>query len=838
MVQMLEKKSSLLGRVLAVEPTPRVERLRQRYFDRKLVASIDRDRIEVRVMEETEGEPMAIRKAKVFAAVVRELPINILSDELLVGWFDPMPESCPLPVKIDPTLEERLDTLSTRERNPISISHEQKKQLKEEIIPYWRGKGRWERSRMSSVHDELLPPEVRRSIGGLRAARVFDEAGKRKSRVSGLFGAMGTMGGTHVGHFVADNEKVLEKGFLGIKKEAAERLGRVDLADPEELRKIPFLKAVIIVMEAAAEIGTRFAANARGLAADEQDAGRKSELLKIAEVCDRVPAGPARTFYEALQSVWFIHILHWWETRETAAISPGRVDQYLYPYYESDVREGRMTRKEAQELIDCFLFRFSWFVYYSATTPEGYTSTALNGAAHHIDVGGLRGDGSDATNDLSYMFLEGMMHTRLTEPNFGVLVHSKTPEAFLIKACQLAALGAGHPMFLNHDDIVANLLGRGTIGGPPVTLALARESGAIGCNEPAVPGMDSGYTVGHGVSLAQVLELVLTNGWSRHHRRRLGAKTGDPRQFKSFGEVQAAFRKQLSWLADKASTATNIGERLLAEMDPTAYQSALIADCIENGTSREAGGARYNFGTFFGTNGVPDVGDSLTAIRKLVFDEERITMGDLCDALDDDFEGRENLRRLLLSAPKFGNDDDYADEQTVWAMQTFCQEVAKHRNTRGGYRMPVLIPLTGYVTGGAVIGALPSGRRAGEPLADSISPTRGNDLNGPTAVLKSVGKINNAEVFAGQTLNMRLDPSAFNDDYGFKRLADFIRTLVDQKIHHVQFTVVSSDTLRAAQEEPSQHKDVMVRVAGYVAPFVELPRAVQDSVIARTEHSL
>jgi formate C-acetyltransferase len=840
MVQVSESKSSLLGRVLTIEPTPRVERLRERYFNRKLVASIDRARIEVRVMKETEGEPMIIRRAKVFAAVVRELPINIHSDELLVGWFDPMLDNCTLPVKNDPTLEERLDTLSTRERNPISISEEQKRELRDEIIPYWRGRGKWERSRISSIHDELLPPDVRRAMAGHLSSRLrlFDETNERSSKASRLISTTGIMGGTHVGHFVADNEKVLKKGFLGIRKEAEERLNRLDLTDPEELRKIPFLKAVIMAMKAASEIGKRFAARARELAADEQDAVRKSELLKIAEVCDQVPANPARTFYEALQSVWFIHILHWWETRETAAISPGRIDQYLYPYYESDMREGRITKEEAQELIDCFLFRFSWYVNYSATTPEGYNVLALFGAAHHVDVGGLGADGSDATNELSYMFIEGMMHTRLTEPNFGVLVHSKTPEDFLIKACQLCALGGGHPMFINHDDLVANLLARGTIGGPPVTLELARKSGAIGCNEPSVPGMDSGYTVGYGVLLPQLLELVLGNGQSRYHQRRLGLKTGDPRQFKSFEEVQEAFRKQLSWMAEKVTIATNIGERLMAEMTPTAYQSALIADCIEKGICREAGGARYNFGTFFGTNGVPDVGDSLTAIRKLVFDEKKITMGELCDALDNNFEGREELRQMLLNAPKFGNDDDYADEQTVWTMHVFCQEVMKHKNTRGGYRMPVLIPLSGYVAAGAVVGALPSGRRAGEPLSDSVGPTRGTDMEGPTAVLKSVGKLNNAEVFAGQTLNMRLDPSVFNDDYGCKRLADFIRTFVDQKIHHIQFTIVTSDTLRAAQKEPVQYGDLMVRVAGYVAPFVGLPKVIQDTIIARTEHGL
>jgi len=816
MVQTIEKKEILLDRVLTIQPTQRVERQRQRYLDRKLVYTIDRDRIEVRIMKETEGEPRVTRKAKIFAAIVRELPIDIFPDELIVGWYDPIPNNCPLPVRCDPELEDYLDTIDSRERNPIFITEEQKREIREEIIPYWKGKGNWERTRLNPSHYDPVPPDFPPE----------------------LWYYVQAMKAWHVGHFIPNNEKVLKKGFLGIKKDAEKRLARIDKTNPEEVQKIPFLEGVIMAMEAAAEIGKRFAARARELAEEEVDTKRKAELLKIAEVCDWVPANPARTFYEAIQSIWFSQILHYWEARDCASISPGRMDQYLYPYYEADIREGRITIEKVQELIDCFLLRPNWFLY-SLNTPTGYLLTDTAGIAQHIDVGGLKADGTDATNELSHMILEGMIHTRLVEPDVGILVHSKTPEDLLIKACQLCALGTGHPEFLNNDIIIVNLLGRGILGGPSITLEVARKASAMGCAEPSLAGMDSGYCTSTYIqTLPGVLESVLTNGRKGWSEGLIGPQTGDPRNFRSFDELLEAYRKQLVWAFELETISTNIGERLMAEFDPTVYQSALVEDCIEKGISKEAGGARYNFGPFISAIGAPDVGDSLTAIKKLVFEEKKITMDQLCDALEKNFEGYDDLRQMLLKLPKFGNDNDYADEQTAWVMRTFSQEAIKQKNTRGGHKIPVNIPLSSYVRGGWPIGALPSGRLAGEPLSDSIAPTLGSDVNGPTAVLKSVGKVDTAEVFAGVSLNMRLDPLIFEDDYGFKRMADLIRTFVDQKIHHIQFNVVSSDTLKAAQKEPDKYKDLMVRVAGYVARFVELPETVQDTIIARTVHGL
>jgi pyruvate formate-lyase/glycerol dehydratase family glycyl radical enzyme len=826
MLQKVKEEIPALEDVMATAPSARFNRLRADYLSPEWVASIDRERVEVEVLKATEGEELVLRKAKVFAAIVREVPVEVFEDELIVGWFDYEAHGCALPVKGDPGLDSRLDILTSRERNPVTITEEQQRILREEIMPYWRGDGKHLLRRNSALYDNPPLPEIRELM-------YFDGS----QRPNGIINSSRQKGG-HVGHTIANHQKVLDKGFLGMKKEAEDRLARLDRSDPEELKKAPFLNGVIIAMEAAAEIGGRFADRARALAETESDPVRREELLAIAKVCDRIPAHPAKTFHEAIQVTWFIHILHWWETRDTAAISPGRVDQYLYPFYRRDLEEGRITEAGAQELIDAFLLRFSRYRAAAIAEPSGQLGEALWGNTHHIDVGGYKPDGTDATNDLSYMFIEGMMHCRMQEPNFGILVHSNTPESLLIKACELCSLGAGHPMFLNNDAIITSMLSRGTLGGPPITLELARKASAFGCNEPCVPGMDSGFAICISAPAIQAFELTLRNGIRKKYNRQEGPITGDPKSFETFEEFRAAFEEQVSWLVEKTSIAQNLIEPLIAEFDPTVFQSALIDDCVEKGICREAGGARFNFGPFTSLIGSADIGDSLAAVKKLLYEDKTVTWDELMDALDNNFEGHEALRQKLLDVPKFGNDDDYADEQTAWVRHVYAQETIKHKNTRGGHRVPFEIPLGGYVAAGARVGALPSGRLAGQPLADSCGPTMGSDLNGPTSIIKSVGKVNNAEIYGGQTLNLRLDPDIFEDKMGSKRMADFIRTFIDLKLHHVQINIVSSDILRAAQEDPKNHRDLMVRVAGYVAQFVELPRNVQDTIIARSEHKL
>jgi len=445
-------------------------------------------------------------------------------------------------------------------------------------------------------------------------------------------------------------------------------LDGLDLSEPEDLKKAIFLEGVVIAMKAACQIGRRFADRARELADVEENARRKAELKEIAEICNRVPANPARTFHEALQSYYFASFLLVWETAQAVGYSQGRMDQYLWPYYETDIREGRITKEKAQEIIDCYILK-------------------LNQAsdAGSIGVGGVKSDGSDATNELSYMLIEAMMHTRLLNPYFTVLVHGKTPYDLLIKAAQLTSLGTGHPQYLNSDVMVAQALARGTMGGPSVTLEDARSAANVGCLEVAIPGKDSGYLYIGVNDLASALELALNNGIRRIDGRKTGAETGDPRHFASFQEIQKAYRKQLAHIRGNTQRAGVLLEQKIVNLSPTVYESALIDDCIEKGLCREEGGAHYNFNTGVVASGSTDAGDSLAAIKKL---------------------------------------------------------------------------------------------------------------------------------------------------------ADMIRVFADQKVYHVQINVVSSDTLRAAQKAPKEHRDLVVKVAGYNAFFTQLSKALQDSIIARTEHRL
>lgn len=806
MVQVLERDKSLRDRVITIKPTTRVERLRHRYLATKNKAKIDILRIVTRIWKETEGEPLVTRRAKAFAATVRGVPVNIYPDELFVGWLFHEPRATEV-VPWGYGSADELDTLSTREYTPFLINEEDKRELRDEIFPYWK----------AQHYSPPVPPELKRA--GITA-------------IGGI---------PYLPHYTVNYEKVLKKGLLGVKKDAEERLARLDLTALDDIKKLLFLEGVVMALEAAAEIGGQFATRARELAAIEKNSQRKTELLKIAEVCSQVPAHPARTFYEALQSIWFVHMMLGWEVYFHGGASPGRVDQYLYPYYEADIREGILTKEAAQELLDCWFMRYSQMFTLQSADAARYMSNHTSG--HDITVGGFKADGNDGTNELSYMFIEAMMHTPgMVEPTLVLLVHSRTPEDLLIKACQLTSLGGGYPQFINADLMVDNLLARGDLGGPPVTLEIVREFGTTnGCHHACLQGMESGWGVPraagvHPLTLPAALEYVLYNGVRQFDKREIGLKTGDPRHFKSFAEFRAAFEKQVAWLVKGQSIVTNIGE--ITALQPTLFTSALTEDCIEKGKPREQGGARYSIGLGGNLLGSVDIGNSLTAIKKLVFDEKKVTMDQLLKALDKNFEGYEDTGKMCLEAPKFGNDDDYADEQVAWVTHIVAAEANKYKTTYGGRMFPTLTPLSSFVPAGLLVGALPSGRLAGLPLSDALSATVGSDLKGPTAVLKSAGKINNAEVSLGSTLNLKFDPVVFEKEDGFRRLADLIRVFVDQKVDQVQFNVVSANTLKAAQREPDKYNDLVVKVAGYNARFVDLHKDVQDNIIARTEHGL
>lgn len=811
------KEPTMLDGAMAMEPTPRVNRLKEDFLRAKPVIEIDHARIYTRTMKETEGEPMVIRRAKAFCTVVREMPINIVAEELFAGYVNATWAGHQVAAERGASIEGALDYMLKKGR---SLDAEDERELREDILPYWKAPEGQSRSTQNHEVTPFLSSEIGQQLfyGGRRRAGQY-------------------------GHLIINYEKVLKKGFLGVKRDAEERLARLDTADPEELRKVPFLTGVLMAMEAAAEIGMRFAARARQLAAEAEDAGKKAALLKLAEVCDRVPANPARTFHEALQSVWFAYILQNWEAITNQAYAVARSDQYLYPYYEKDIAEGRITRAEAQELIDCWLLRFNipdWTTDFDEGhqrilgDPSGRTIGGMKGC--HLSVGGYKADGSDGTNELTYMFIEGMMHLGLPEPYFSVQVHSRMRDDLLIKACQLTSLGYGHPQFENADVLVPGIVTRGT-GGPPITMEEARGFASVGCQEPMLAGIE-GLNPSGIINGALALELALNNGVSRLTREQSGLKTGDPRQFSSFEDLREAYKKQFALLTEKATLMSNIRELNIAEKHPTVFISAMMEDCIEKGTCREEGGARHNAGPGLYAIGLPDNADSFAAIKKLVFEEKKITMTQLCDALDSNFEGHEDLRKMCLESPKYGNDVDYVDEQMVWLAREWAAECRKQKNPRGGNGVPGMQAYVTHIPYGRAVGALPSGRLAGKPLSDGASPCPGSDVHGPTAVFKSLSKVNGFEQNMTNILNMTLDPAVFKDKNGVKRLADLMRTFVDEKIQEVQFNVISPDTLRAAQKEPDQYQGLAVKVAGYSAFFTQLSKPLQDAIISRTDHGL
>jgi len=509
-----------------------------------------------------------------------------------------------------------------------------------------------------------------------------------------------------------------------------------------------------------------------------------------------------------------------WESPRIVSQTAGRIDLYLYPYFIRDMETGELTREKAQELLDCYLIKLSHV-----------------NRGNHISVGGYRADGRDATNEISYMLIESMKQVRFVEPYLSVLIHPRTPDALLIRAAELSALGTGHPVYLNADVLTTQMLGRGAMGGAPVTLPLARLATPVGCYEPVISGLDSGYMFGGYFNMAAVLELVLTNGYSRRYQKKIGTDTGDPRLFATFEDFRDAYREQHAFMMKNFSDATRIFERIFADLLPTPFESSLIHDCIQRGKSREDGGARYNFNMIVGAGPI-DAADSLTAIRQLVFKEKKISMDELCRALENNFEGREDLRQMLRDTPKFGNDHDDADEQAAWVSHIFAEDVSRQPNTRGGYAVPLGAPMQYYLLGGRVVGALPSGRKAWEPLSDAWSPCAGSDVSGPTAILNSMSKIDHAELSAGVTLNLRFDPVIFRRRDGLGSFVRFIRTFVDQGFFEIQFNTVHTETLREAQHEPDKYRDLVVKVAGYSAYFTRLMKPLQDGIIARTEHTL
>jgi len=781
-------------------PTPRVEAIRERFISLTPEICVERAQYITESYKETEDQPIHIRRAKALEKILDQMTIFIQPDEIIVGNQCTKPRAAPVfPEFSCKWLEDELDRLEKRTGDVFLISEAKKATLRE-LFPYWNGK----------TTNEL-------------ATALMPHAAKEAQKY-GVF-TVGNYYFNGVGHISVDYAKVLDKGLDGIIAEARSELAGLDMTNPAHSAKIIFLNAVIISNQAVIAFAKRFSDLAAGMAEKEADPTRKAELLEIARVCAAVPASPAQTFAEALQSFWFIQLVLQIESNGHS-ISPMRFDQYLFPYL---LRDKDLGVEKAQELLDLLFIKFNEI---NKVRDEGSTK-AFGGYPmfQNLIVGGVDREGEDATNPLSYMCLQATANTRLYQPSISIRVHSETPRALYEKAAEVTRLGLGMPAYYNDRFIIPGLLSRG------LTREDARDYGIIGCVEPQVGGKTEGWHDAAFFNIAKVLELTLNNGVDPLSGERLGPETGDLTTFATYDDLMAAYRKQMEYNVKLLVVSDNAVDVAHGQRAPLPFLSSLVDDCIVKGKSLQEGGAHYNFTGPQGV-GVANVADSLAALRKLVYEDKAVSLAELKAALASDFAGveGESLRqRLVNRAPKYGNDEPYADEIAHEGALIYCKEVEKYTNPRGGRFQPGLYPVSANVPLGTVVGATPDGRKAGTPLADGVSPVSGMDHSGPTASVKSVTKLDHVIASNGTLLNMKFHPSALKDGQGISNLIAVTETLFNGGGTHIQYNVISKDTLTDAQMHPDNYRGLVVRVAGYSAFFTSLDRSIQDDIISRTE---
>ena len=630
------------------------------------------------------------------------------------------------------------------------------------------------------------------------------------------------------GHTVAD-DKIYKKGFRKIRQKIRESLARLDwFGDPEAQAKAEQLRAMDIAAEAICIYARRHAAAARELASKEPDPVRREELCRIAEVCEWVPENPPRNFWEALQAYWFVHVGVITELNTWDSFCPGRLDQHLYPFYKKGLEDGSLTEDAARELLQCF-----WIKFNNHPAPPKVKVTAAESSTYtdfaNINLGGLTPGGQDAVNDLTYLILDVIDEMRLVQPSTNIQLSAKNPDRFLKRALKIVREGWGQPSVFNADTVVQELLRQGK------SVEDARCGGTSGCVETGAFGKESYILTGY-LNLPKILELTLFDGADMRTGKQVGPRTGNASSFRSFDEVWNAFRTQLDYFVDVKIRGNNVIERLFARHMPAPFLSSIIDDCIAKGKDYNDGGARYN-STYIQGVGIGTITDSLSAIKHHVFEWKNITMDRLLDVLRHNFQGAEEIRHILLEeTPRYGNDDDRADDIMRKVFLAFFNEVDGRPNTKGGHHRINMLPTTCHVYFGSVTGATPDGRYAWQPLSEGISPVQGMDRRGPTAALKSAGKMDHV-LTGGTLLNMKFTPSLLEGEEGITNLAHLVRAYFKLGGHHIQFNVVSAETLRDAKRHPDRYRDLIVRVAGYSDYFCDLPGALQDEIIARTEHS-
>ena len=830
-----------------ITKSARITRLVDHLYEKMPVIESARAKLITESYQATEGEPMITRRAEAFAHILRHIPIIIRDEELIVGSSTIAPRGCQTyPEFSYQWLEDELDTVETRSADPFYIAEETKQELRE-VHKYWKGKT------TSELATSYMAPEAIKAI----EHNIFTP---------------GNYFYNGVGHVTVKYEEVLAIGYEGIMAKAQAELDKCQVGDGDYARRSHFLNAVILSCQAVMEYAQRYAALAEKMAAECSDPVRRNELEVIALNCSRVPAKGAGSFYEACQSFWFVQQLIQLES-SGHSISPGRFDQYMYPYYKKDLENGNITREFAQELMDCIWVKLNDLnKCRDAASAEGFAGYSL---FQNLIAGGQNKDGEDVTNDLSIMCIQASMHVHLPQPSLSVRVWNGSPHEFLIKAAELTRTGIGLPAYYNDEVIIPALQNRG------LSLEDAREYNIIGCVEPQKAGKTDGWHDAAFFNMCRPLELVFSNGMDKGEQ--VGIATGDVTEMTTFEEFYDAYKKQMDYFISLLVNADNAIDVAHAERCPLPFLSCMVDDCIKRGISVQEGGAVYNFTGPQGF-GIANMADSLYAVRQLVYRDKKVSMEEYKEALlwnygkgidsetaadmtasilkemerqgraidesavksvletvmtmklSEDQKARfEEIHHMIDEVPKFGNDIPEVDYFARDVAYTYTRPLQNYKNPRGGQFQAGLYPVSANVPLGGQTGATPDGRYAHTPVADGVSPSAGKDVNGPTAAANSVARLDHFIVSNGTLFNQKFHPSALAGREGLEKFTALIRSYFDQKGMHMQFNVVDRDTLLDAQKNPEKYKHLVVRVAGYSALFTTLSRSLQDDIIRRTE---
>ena len=783
--------------------TTRIERLREESLQAVNRISAERAVLvtEFYRSDRARGRSVPVQRALALDYFLSHKQLCINEGELIVGERGPAPKATPTYPEITLHSLKDLEVLDSRPKVSFKVDEEVYRVYREEIIPFWRG--RTNRDRIMAAMDKSWLDAYH--------AGVFTEFQEQRAP----------------GHTVL-GDKIYHQGLLDMQREIRQRIRSLDYYnDPEALDKREELRAMSLAAGAVMRFASRYAEALHELAKEEKDRVRREELLVMEKVCRHVPAHAPRTFHEALQYYWFVHLGVVSELNPWDSFNPGRLDQHLLPFYRQGLDEGTLTEEGARELLQAFWVKFNNHpsppkIGVTAQESNTYTDFAL------INLGGVTPEGDDAVNELTYLILDVIEEMRILQPSSLIQVSRRNPDRFIHRALDIIKTGFGQPSVFNTDAIIAELVRQGK------DITDARKGGASGCVEAGAFGTEAYILTGY-FNLNKVLEITLHNGVDPRSGKKIGPATGDPRQFASFDELTEAFRKQLNYFTDIKIKGNNIIERINAQYLPAPFLSLFIDDCIANGKDYNAGGARYNTSYIQGV-GLGSVTDNLTSLKVHVYDRQDVTMEEMLEALKNNFRGYEKLRHTLLyMTPKFGNDDDTADEQARGVFEMFFGAVDGRPTGRGGTFRINLLPTTSHIYFGSVTGAMPDGRKAGEPLSEGISPVQGADSNGPTAVIKSVAKIDHLRT-GGTLLNQKFSPDFFKDAEAKQKLTALIRSYFRLDGHHIQFNVVSADTLRDAQKHPEKYRDLIVRVAGYSDYFNDLGTELQNEIIRRTGH--